>query len=110
MRVYHVELVRTPRNHLELHENRRVKILHRRVEPQRARPDRLELGFRLAVAGGEQRDVVAEFDQCIGEVGDHALRAAVKFRRHGFGQWRDLCNFHGAIFMLNVCATVELFY
>ena len=65
-----------------------------RVQTQRARPDGFQLGLGDGVAGREQRHVMAEIDQRLGDLGHDALGAAVEFRRHGFGQRGDLRNPH----------------
>ncbi len=94
MRVDHVELVGAPRHRFQFHEHRREIILHAGIETQRARPDRREFRFRQTVAGGKQRHLVPKFHQCIGQIGDDTLGAAVVFRRHGFGEWGNLRNLH----------------
>ncbi|CAM2163741.1 hypothetical protein BO443_120084 [Burkholderia orbicola] len=93
--VQHVEFVRDPGDLLEEPHMGRHRIADRRVEPQCARPCRLETGRRDGVAAGEQRHVMAEFDERLGEVGHDTLGAAVEFRRDGFVKRRDLGNSHG---------------
>ena len=90
----HVELVSPPRHRLELHEHWREVILHVGVEAQRARPDGRQSRLGGAVAGSEQRDLVPELDQGVGQVSDHAFGAAIQFRRHGFGERCNLRYFH----------------
>ena len=51
MRVNDVELVRTARDDFQFHEDRCEVILDGRIQTQRARPDRHELTFGLAVTG-----------------------------------------------------------
>ena len=82
----HVELVSPPRHRLELHEQRHEVILHVGIEAQRARPDGRQSRLGCAVAGREQRDIVPELHQGVGQVRDHAFGAAIQFRRHGFGE------------------------
>ena len=50
------------------------------IEPQRARPERLELRRGARIAAGEQRDVVAERDQFLGQPMNHAFGAAIQLR------------------------------
>ena len=52
------------------------------------------VGARLRIAAREQRDVVPEAHERVGQVGDDALGAAVCFRRHAFDQRGNLCNTH----------------
>ena len=57
-------------------------IPHSRVEAQRAGPDRHEPRPGHAVAGSEQRDLVAECRKFVAEIGDDPLGAAIELGRH----------------------------
>ena len=48
----------------------------------------------FGVAAREQRHIVAEVDERIGQIGHHAFGAAIKFRRDCFVQRRNLCDSH----------------
>ena len=47
------------------------------VEPQRLFGARYQLGGRIRIAACEERDLMTLPDQFLGEVGDHALGAAI---------------------------------
>ncbi len=94
MGVNDVELVRTPRHQFEHHEQGNEIIRHAGIEAQGTRPDGMEVRLRQAIARGEERDIVSEFHQCICQISDDTLRAAVQFRRYGFRERCDLCNSH----------------
>ena len=89
-----VELRSALRNGLQHRHVQGVCVAHLAVEPQRTRPSRFQLGARHAVAAGEQRHVMTEIDQGLGEPGDDPLGAAVEFGRHSFRQRRNLCDAH----------------
>ena len=66
-----------------------------RIEPQRTRPGRVQFGRGGGVAGSEQSDVVPHLHQGFGERIHDTLAAAVKLRRHGLEQGRNLGDTHG---------------
>ncbi len=90
MAMDHVELVSAARHRLELHEQRREVILHTRDRGAARAARSAQSRFGGAVAGSEQRDVVPQLHQGVSQVSDHAFRAAIEFRRHGFGERCDL--------------------
>src|SRR5215212_4700949 len=67
-----------------------VGLERRWIEPDRALAHGEEVGFRLRVRTGEERNVVAELDEGIGQVGHNPFRAAIKTRRNCFGQRGNL--------------------
>lgn len=74
------------------------------IQPQRARPYGFELGARDGITAREQRHVMAELDERLGDVGHDTFRAAVELWRHRFGQWGDLRNLHICLRELTACA------
>ena len=74
----HVELVGAAADHFHQQHVRRDAVADCRVEAQRARPDGFESRFRLRIAGCEERHVVAELDERLGDIGNDALGAAVE--------------------------------
>ena len=92
--VQDVELVRLRAHALEHQGKRRERILDRGIEPQRPRRAGDEPRGGLRVAAREERHIVPQPHQLLAEVGLHALGAAVKLRRHGFGERCDLGNPH----------------
>ena len=89
-----VEIARPLIDALQHHHVQRIGIAHRAVEPQRPRPHGFKLGRGLRIAAGEQRHVVAERDQFLGQPGHDPLGATVKFGRDRLGQRRDLRDVH----------------
>src|SRR4029450_9793453 len=55
------------------------------------------------VGAGEQCNVMALRHEFLGQIGDNALSAAVKPRRHAFDQRRNLGNPHGYAKFLAAC-------
>ena len=64
------------------------------LEPQGAGNARHKLGRRDRIAAREQRHVVPELDQFLGEVVNDAFGPAVGFRGNAFNQRRNLGNTH----------------
>ena len=90
-----VELVRTLIDPLQHHHVQRVRIAHRAVEPQSPRPTGFELRAEVTeVAAGEQRDLVSERNQLLGQPRHHAFGPAIELRRNRFRQRCDLRNVH----------------
>ncbi len=79
---------------LEHHDMQRVRIAHRAVEPQRARPYRVELRRGHRVAAGKERDLVAERDQFFRQPRHDTFGPAIKLGRDRFRQRRDLGDMH----------------
>ena len=92
--VQEVEIGGAPVDALQHHHVQRVGVAHRAVEPQRPRPRRFELRRRHRIAAGEQRHVVTERDQFLGQPGYHPLGAAIELGRDSLGQRRNLCDVH----------------
>ena len=65
------------------------EILHLR-QPQSLRTTGAQPRGSLRVARGEQRDLVAAAHQLIGDVGNHAFGATIKFGRDTFVKRRHL--------------------
>ena len=68
-----------------------------RIETERHVRTGDQVGGRLRIAAGEQRDVVALPDKFLRQVGYDTFRPAIKLRWDAFGEGSDLCNFHGSI-------------
>src|SRR5260221_13534952 len=66
------------------------------IEPQALPTHRRQPGARYRIAAGEERDVVAERDEFLGETRHDPLRPAVEFWRHGLVEGGNLGNSHGA--------------
>ena len=94
MKMQDVEIARALIDALQHHHVQRVGIAHRAVEPQRPRPHRFELRRGLRIAAGEQRDLVAERDQFLGEPRHDPFGSTIKLRRHRLRQRGDLRNMH----------------
>ena len=60
-----VEFVRALAHVLQHHHVQRVRVADRAVEPQRPRPDRLELRRSARIAAREQGHLVPERDQLL---------------------------------------------
>ena len=66
------------------------------LRPGRLFERELEFGFRLRIAGGEQRRVVAGLEETVREESDHPFDTAVSLGRHR-EPWRsDLRDAHGS--------------
>ena len=94
MKVQHVELVGALEHTLDHRHVQRIGIADGPVEPQGPRPDGVELGSGHRIAAGEQRHVVPQRHQLLGQPRHDALGAAVELRRGRFGQRGDLCDAH----------------
>ena len=94
MEMQHVELMGTLGDVFDQDRVGRDPVADIRVEPECARPRGVELGRGFGVARGKQGDVMAEFDQRLGQRIDDALGAAVELGGHGLEQGRDLGNTH----------------
>jgi hypothetical protein len=92
--VQDVELVRATAHLLEHQRDRGERVADRGIEAQRAPRARDEIRRGLRLAAREERDVVAEPHQLFGEVGHHALRAAVQPRRDALRKRGDLGDLH----------------
>ena len=88
-----VELV-APLVHLVQHRQvrREVGLERAGIEPDGLVPHRHQRGAGPRLGAGEQRHLVAELDQGVGEVGDDPFRAAVEAGRDRFVERRDLGN------------------
>jgi hypothetical protein len=84
--VQHVE-VGGARDHLLDHREVRRDRVGAAAEAQRRRRARDQLGARRRVAAREQRHVVPEVDQRLGQKMDDALGAPVQLRGHALMQW-----------------------
>ena len=94
MEVQDIELLCLSTHALQHGHVQRVGVAHRAVETQRLRPHRLELCRRPGIPAREQRDVMAERDQLLGQPGDHPFGAAIQPGRNRLGQRRYLRNMH----------------
>jgi hypothetical protein len=79
---------------LEQHQVRGKRVANFRIEPQRARPCRLEARARLRIPACEQRHVVSQADEGLGEIRHHAFRTAIQLWRNRFVQRGDLRDTH----------------
>src|ERR1051326_7312127 len=73
----------------------RERVLASLVEPQGLFALRLKICRGPRVAAREQRHVMSEPEQFLGQIKHYALGAAIKLRRAAFVKRTDLCNFHG---------------
>ena len=69
-------------------------------ECPRAGCDQFGRGFRIAA--GEERDLVPESHEFLGQVRNDSFRAAVLLRRHAFIEGSDLCDSHHGFSLLLV--------
>jgi hypothetical protein len=90
----HVELVRALTHSFEHRHVQRHGVAHPPVEPESLRPDRLEPGPRRRIAAGEQRHLMPQRHQFLGQPRHDALGTAIKLRRDRFGQRGDLGDAH----------------
>ncbi len=99
-----VEVIDVKMQHVELGGVRADLVEHqhvvgngvadRRVETQRLGAARHEVRRGDGVAAREQRHIVAQRDQFLGEIGDDALGAPIEPGRHAFDQRSNLRDFH----------------
>jgi hypothetical protein len=82
---------------LQHHHVQRVGIADGSVEAQRLRPGRIEFCRRLRVAAGEQRDVVSQRYEFLGQPVHHPFGAAVEFGWNSLRQRRDLRDAHFSV-------------
>ena len=93
VKMQHVELVLALEDALEHDEELREPVAH--VQAQRARGAHWRRGRpRHRVAAREERHLVAEANQLLGKIRDHALGAAVEPGRNAFGERGDLSDLH----------------
>src|SRR5438128_7276634 len=64
----------------------------RRVESERLIASRYQSSLRAGIGAREQRDLVAQIDQSIRQMGHYAFGAAVQMRRYRFVERRDMRN------------------
>ncbi len=79
---------------LQHHHMQRVGITHGTIQTQGFGPSGVEFSRRLGIAAGEQRDVVAQCNEFLGEPVHHPLGAAVQFGGDGLRQRGDLRDAH----------------
>ena len=96
MEVQNVEIVGALAHAIEHQHVIGNRIADAGVEPQRLGHAGHEIGRRDRIAAREQRDLMAERHQFLGQVGDDPLGAAIKPWRNAFHQRRDLRDFHYA--------------
>jgi hypothetical protein len=88
--MHEVKLGRAAMHALQHHHVQGVRVSDGFIVAYRPRPRRVELRRGAGVAAREQRHLVAERDQLVGELVDDALRAAIEFRRNGLDERSDL--------------------
>jgi len=71
------------------------RIAHPGIQAQRVRRAGDEMGGGFRIGAREERDVVPQPDQLLGEVGHDAFRSAIELRRNALGERSDLGNLHG---------------
>ena len=94
MEVHDIEVVSALAHAIEHQHVIGNRVADAGVEPQRLGHARHQIRRRDRIAAREQRHVVAERHQLLGEVGNDPLSAAVKPWRHAFDQGRDLRDLH----------------
>ena len=92
--MHHVERAGILRQALQHHDLVGERRAARLVEAQRLRAAGAQLGARLRIAARVERHIVAQRHQLLGQIGDDALGPAIEFRRHAFGQGRNLGDLH----------------
>ena len=100
VKVKDVEFVRHLAHRIQHHDVMRRRVLDAGIEPQGGVAERKKAGGRGRIAAGEQRHVVAEPHQFLGQIGDDPLGAPVLARRNTLHQRGDLGDFHGCVFPL----------
>src|ERR1700686_5525892 len=84
MKVNHVELVCLSAQLVQHGEMRgEIGLQRARVETDRLIPDRNEIRSRSGISTGEQRHLVTDLDQRVGEMRHDSLGATVESRWHG---------------------------
>jgi hypothetical protein len=95
VKMKHVEVVCIASYAFEHRKVEREVALERlRIEAYGAIACRDQPAFGLGIAGGEERDVMAQFHQCVDEMGDDAFGPAIKRGRDGLVKWSNLGNLH----------------
>jgi hypothetical protein len=95
MEVDDVEVVRLPQNRFQGQDLVRHRILAARIEAQSLAADRDQAGAGVRITAREQRHVVSELDQMLGQVRHDPFSTAIEARRHGLLQWSNLRDTHG---------------
>jgi hypothetical protein len=90
VKMHEIEIGRAPMHALEHHYVQGVRVAHRFIVAYRPRPRSVELRLGARVAACEQRHLVTERNQFVGEPVDDALRAAIELRRNRLGERSDL--------------------
>ena len=84
-----VELARGLGDVVEHREMVRERIVAIRIEPQAGARARPQLRARARIRRREERHLMAQSDQLLGEVRNDALRSSVELRRHAFVERGD---------------------
>ena len=92
MKVNHVELISPLRHHFDEQCMGGNFTAARTAQPQRAWMGRNQLGPRLRIAAGKQRDVVPGRNELVGQVRDDSFGATVETGWNTLAEWRNLCN------------------
>ena len=96
-------VVTFPPHPFQHHHMQRVGIAHRAVEAQRLRPGRVKFRRGLGIAAGEQRDVVSQRHQFLGQPVHHPFGAAIKFGWNSLRQRSNLRDAHLTVSCLLSC-------
>jgi hypothetical protein len=87
-------LARAPHQGQLVQMRGQVRLQRRGVQPDGLVAHRGQSGGGLRLGAGEQRHVMAQGHQRVGQVRHHPLGAAVQLGRHGFVQRGDLGDTH----------------
>src|SRR5262245_49087730 len=90
MEMENVEVLRPVANVLQHHNVQGIGISDRPVETQGFWPHRFQLGRRMRIAAGKQRDVMTECHKFFGQPRDYPLGTSVEFWRNCFSQRTNL--------------------
>jgi hypothetical protein len=89
-----VEVVRLPENRLQGQDLVGHRVVAARIEAQSPPADRDQAGAGVRITAREQRHLVSELDQILGQVGYDTFGAAIEARRHCLLQWSNLRDAH----------------
>ena len=90
----HVEVAGAARVDLVQHGDMVRGGIYLGVEENLVVDHRLKLGGGGGVSGGEERHIVPQLDERLGEIGDHSLGPAVFVRGNGYLKWHNLRDPH----------------
>ena len=87
---------------LQHHHMQRVGIANGPVEAQRLRPCRVKFRRGLGIAAGEQRDIISQRYQFLGQPVYHPFGATIKLRGYSLRQRSNLRDAHFTYLLLSL--------